>query len=404
MNNRLVPLLAQRIQSQIGQDTLNRTYPEMNKFLVTNKNISHQLFEKLFKKSKVDYAMALAKHPIDIEKFKLLLKDKRKGVRYTYFRNKDASFTTEICDEIISSSWFDAEYASIWLESGNVPVEYIKKIALIDNGNELIKSLKRRDLYEDQEVIDLIPQARHLRTQAALWELLEERPELIDMIFEKDSTNRFVLDAIAGSRYLLPDTAEKLVAQITERTLKEYRSSHVFYVLLANPATPLKNLKQLLELYSTYTFKPDYNQRFVLDYAQKKIEFMENNQLCQLPSPNWEESTGDTQNIIFTGVRVLNGARYKNIISQIRSIIYHTIPTLAKNNSEAQKSEEVIAWDQLLVTDSYLGLKLNKDHLSNLENILDTHGDLAWQVFWTLSAEWDGTLSSLLESAISLQK
>lgn len=399
-----VSALAHRISSTIAQ----RAYINANRDnvygILKNVNLDKTLWLELFDGAKVDNAVALAQLPLDEEQSLLCAKDKRKTVKHTLLRNKNATFSKSVVDNILKSKWFTQEYAHTWLKANLVPKRNIKKVAKIENGIQAILSFVDTDLYTSAEVVERLHEVRIINQKIVPY-LLDLRKDLVPLLVESERSQ--LVHAISSSQWLTDvSDIERIFYRLKSKLapMSQYTmcERETLGNLIANPNTPLTLAK------SIYDFMESHGKIVGISrWDTSKMVF--NDRLLLFPGVEYL-TRGDWANCEDEKIR-------KFALKCAASADYNKYPTLKnlllkehfniQSNVVVPSKSEITPLDlaETLIHDrGFTPQMLTPEVVTQVENELDSYGVIGWELFWFLLQSYEGNLANLIVETKALHK
>jgi hypothetical protein len=397
MYNRTVPTLARFTHSKIAQQTLLDCHPEAATPLASNAELDRQVWFRLARKPKADVAYMLVSHPLDLEKLNAFLDEKRVTVRRHLVSNGLHGCTDEMGELVFSQSWFDSELATIWLTANTVPSVLRKRVVIMDNANHLVRALSDTEMFTDEEVMALLPKIRFAVVRSSLYQLMDLRPSLVGPCATAGVDNPRLVEAAAGSRHLFNrEHFDVICDNIAKLGGQSHHGSEILLTLIGNPNLPLDLLEQLLERFPTRlngfgSRNRPVNNTVIHAYAASRLASREAaiGQAWQLEESHREYIT--------KAIVVLGAGRYPTLKNWLNPTMQSLTPIKSTRGPQPAVKPDL----------SYLPAQSDRSLLSpetvhQVDVLLDPYGPAAWQTFWSLIDSWQGDLSSLVESSISL--
>ena len=406
MSTYIVPLLARTITSTVGHDTLLTAHPKVASSLAENKTIDTATWDRLYRGSKVDVAVALARRPLDEHQLNQLLREKRTTVHATVMEKGLTRCTEPMARALLSARWFDPRLAGLWLRHGVVPDSVRTEVLRIENGPYLIQSLAETERFDLDEAIELLGSARQIGARKVLWRLFDRRPELIEPALTLVSADRSVrrqvmIEAIAGSRHLFaPEVFETILAEALRESINHIAGQDIWVTLLVNPNTPKSMVDRMLADAPARFENPGSRHR---PYSTAHLAQLVREERSAAPYAasimvDWAQTEGvDRQRVLDAGDR-LSALRYPTLASWFPKPVATVVPN-------STPVEPVDDFDQLIATgvnDIDRRRLIGARHTARIEARLDSSGRAAWETLWSLVDDWHGTLGELLTTCESL--
>ena len=394
-------LLARTVTSEDAQRSFLTTHPDASETLAGNRRLAADVWRKLLHKAKAPVAAELAARVLDEQQLAELVKDKRVTVRTAIVSKGLTACTDTMVDTLLAQEWFDDGYATIWLTAKTVPAHRHKEVLTISNGPLLIAALADSDMFTDAEAIELLLKARKVYGRTAIWGLLDHRPALIEAIMASGTEQTELLEAVAGSRHVFDTSVfESLYATCERRGMNSSVGSELWLTLVLNPNTPRALFDKMIEAVphrqsNIWTrFRPHSNAE-LLSNRRKRAR---THQGLGSVTFAWETGEGEWRDMLVDAVRDLGINRFPTL----REWYGITPPPLAERSvptpSEPLPADELRA----IRFGERLGAGDHREMNRLVNDELDAIGIRAWETFWSLTDDWQGTWGELIDSSIEL--
>jgi hypothetical protein len=394
--NYTVPTLARFTRSVIAQHSLLEVHPDAAEHLAGNANLHRDVWFRLARKPKAAVAYELVKRPLDLEQLMLFTKDTRVTVRRNLVTSGLKSCTEEMGEYLLAQPWFDRELATLWSATRTVPDSLRKRVALLADGNELVRHLADRELFSDDEVKALLVTVKLTSVRQSLYNLMDLRPELVDFAAHAGVSHPRLVEAAAGSRHLFGDEAFAAVMHTVDHLGRQnHQSLEIYVTALSNPNTPLELLEQMVSRFPSSLlsvgsrFRPATNST-ILEEARRRLERGQ----AALDRP-WDSYPVDEQEPMRRGVALLGASRYPSL----RGSLFERVTPVVRSGTPAANDVETPAMNYLPAGNS--PVRLTAVTVAAVTDLLDPHGAKAWEAFWSLIDTWQGDLASLVNASIA---
>ncbi|MFM7088961.1 MAG: hypothetical protein ACKOW9_05545 [Candidatus Paceibacterota bacterium] len=398
MRTRHVPFLARRVKSGAAQRSLLKSNVSDKEGLAQNANLDEGVWFTLSKKCKVGVAVGLVSRTLNEEQLNAFLKEKRVTVHRSLVGNGLSGCSLGMARSVIDTPWFNSEIASIWLQAKSVHKDVFKEVLLVENNREMIKALVDKSLFTDDEVIDLLLKANKNRGKLQLWHLFDGRPSILDKVIRNEKFGYEVLESAAGCRHLFDrELFEILVERSAKLGSSSYSGTEIWTTVMLNPNTPIDIVEKLVSMApagyrsSVARHRTTTNVEMAKWVRSKIVKQRE----IGVISSDWSELEGDALEIAKESYAMLNSRRYP-------SLPWSTVMQRPEVVANTRKYMDVEEFLELNVQDRNSHFEMQKDVLEFIESSLDSIGEAAWDVFWSLVDDWEGTFRELIESSLSL--
>ena len=400
-----VSCMAHRIKSRAGQASFVNTYPSNLNSILDNKYLAKDIWYKLFDGAKVDQATSLALLPLDENQVLTVSKDKRKTVKHALLSNKNADFTLAVSTEILKSKWFSVEYATTWLKNNLVPRELIKEVARIENKSYALNQLSDRDLYPINEAVSRLEDIM-ITSQITLGRLLDCRPELVSELVCSDRDD--IILGLSYNQWLKdPLHVDSLFESIKKKFASEKYINHklrdALINLLINPNISIAKSREIYDLVNqNISIYKDWRHVNLINIYRERLQKFPDIEI--LADGNWDKvERKDVADFIINIICSIDFNRYPSLRSYVLSNRYASSST----PQQLIKNEDIVNYtfeNTILGTKEFKPHMLTDEMLLQLESNLDNLGEVAWDLFWFLLPNFEGTLKELSTQVERLNK
>lgn len=404
----ILPHLANTINSKVGQLSLlesnlnmdNYTKDNIKTSLAQNPNLDRSVWFQLVKKAKASVAYGLINRDLDLEQLSSFKNEKRTTVLKQLFHNGLKKCDENMAEFIINLTFFNKDFARLWIKNGFIPDKYKKTVAKIENGSGLLVLMRDKNLFTADEILEIIPNIDYNRVRYNLYGLFDTREDFTKLFSDNIFYHKRLIEALASSRHLVDNNIFDIIFKfIFEDKLPSYEKDDIYYSLLANPNTPNYILEKVIELIGT--LRTDSTSKFryssnatILNYAKNKCR----NNINYIKYP-WEIHVQVNESPYRIASSLLGYNRYPTLWKSNK--LNNSLPNNTHDGDLINKEEEIYL--ETSVNEMKIN-SFNKSTTNYICNQLDLAGKESWELFWTLLCSWEDDLHSLIKLSISINK